>query len=100
MDSDTLRMLRDLPNDLRSRGWTLVPLESNSVTWGGRRRYRVVYMRHFEQGVDDAQSPAVFIQNGRRVVRVSTRDSAGWDVVLHDAIELMRGFDARRVDLK
>lgn len=99
MDGYTLRMLRDLPNDLRARGWTLVPSESNSVTWGGVRRYRVVYMRHIEQGVDDEQSAAVFSRDGHKIVCVSSRSTAGWDVVLQDAIESMRRFDERRVDL-
>ena len=99
MDGDTLRMLRDLPNDLRARGWTLALSESNSVTWGGRRRYKVVYIRHFEQGVDDAQSDAVVSRNEHKIVRVSTRSLASWDAVLQDAIERMRGFDARGGDL-
>lgn len=98
MDGDTLQLLQNLPNDLRARGWTLVLSESNSVSWGGKRRYRVVYMRNFDPGVDDTQSDAVFSRNGRKVVRVSSRGVAGWDAVLQDVIELMRGIDARRDD--
>lgn len=98
MDGDTLQMLLNLPKDLRARGWTLALSESNSVTWGGKRRYKVVYMRNFDQGVDDSQSDAVFSRNGQKAVRVSSRSAAGWDAVLQDAIELMRGVDARRND--
>ncbi len=95
MDIDVVRRLRDLPADLRRRGWTFSIPESNMLGWGSSPRYNAVYLRPFEPGIDDAHSVPVVRRNARDVIRVSTR-SATWEAAREDAIGLMRGFDGQR----
>ncbi len=97
MDIDVLRQLRDLPDDLRLRGWTFSIPESNVLRWGSSPRYNAVYLRSFEPGVDDAHSVPVVRRNARDVIRVSTR-STSWEAAREDAIGLMRAMDAHRRD--
>ncbi len=97
MDIDVLRRLRNLPTDLRLRGWTLSISESTVLRWGSSPRYNAVYMRPFEPGVEDKHSVPVVRRNGRDVIRVSTR-SANWEAAMEEAIALMRGFDEQRTE--
>ncbi len=103
MDGDTLRMLQDLPSDLQERGWELVVSESGVLRWGAEPRYfKAVYMRAFDQGVDDEHRVAMVYRNGRHCVRVSTNQlrSSSWDDAFQDAMKLMRQIDARRVETR
>ncbi len=97
MDIDVLRRLRNLPADLRLRGWTLSISESNVLRWGSSPRYDAVYMRPFERGGDVEHTVPVIRRNERDVIRVSTR-SASWEAALEEAVEVMRGFDAQRTE--
>lgn len=101
VDGDTLRMLQDLPADLRERGWELVASESGVLRWGTTPPYyKAVYLRVFDHGIDDAHRVSMLYRNGRPCARVSTNQlrSASWASAVEDAIGLMRRIDARRIE--
>jgi hypothetical protein len=94
------QVLAQIPDDLKAIGWEWVHSESNAVTTMGSAWYKAVYVRPFEQGIDDEGAVTIVYQNDRRWVRVSTAEnhSVCWNAALEEAIELMREADAKRRD--
>ena len=102
-DVETVRLLDDIPRDLKVRGWRLSHTESSVqkgpvVTW-----YDAVYTRRFEPDIDDAAlaeyPPSVFHNQEEHVVRISTLIPAwskSWAEARSAAITLMRAADAKR----
>ena len=92
------QVLAQIPDDLKAIGWEWVHSESNAVTTMSSSWYKAVYVRPFEQGIDNESVVTVVYQNDRRWVRVSTNQmqSRSWDAAHQQAIELMRGADAKR----
>lgn len=87
------RDLRKLPPDLMSMGWQWISTESAEMRRWDPPRYKVVYARPFEGGIDDER--LAVHRNGDVWIRVSV-ESASWDGAHHDAIGLMRNADDRR----
>ncbi len=102
-DLEAVRLLDDIPRDLKVRGWRLSHTESSVqkgpvVTW-----YDAVYTRRFEPDIDDAALAEHPPHNSHNqlahVVRVSTLISAwskSWTDARDTAIALMRAADAKR----
>jgi O-methyltransferase involved in polyketide biosynthesis len=92
------QVLAQIPDDLKAIGWEWVHSESNAVTTMGSAWHKAVYVRPFEQGIDDEGAVTIVYQNDRRWVRVSTagNHSVSWDAAHEEAIELMREADAKR----
>ncbi len=98
MDTETVRMLEDLPADLLERGWEFVPSESrasNISSW-----HRAVNARPFDDRLDSESDYAAAYDRltRQRIVRVSTVSdhSPSWHDARRDAIRRMRTADARR----
>ncbi len=98
MDDETVRMLEDLPPDLRERGWEFVPSASRaaqSAPW-----HRAVYQRPFDDRLDsESEYAATYDRLTRqRTVRVSTSSdrSPSWEDARRDAIRRMHEADAKR----
>jgi len=91
-------VLAQIPDDLAAMGWEWVRSESEPVTTMGSAWYKAVYVRPFEQGIDDEGVVTVVHQSDRRWVRVSTagNHSVSWDAAHEEALELMREADANR----
>ena len=91
-------VLAQIPDDLVTMGWEWVRPESNAVTTMGSAWYKAVYVRPFDQGIDEEGAVTIVHQNDRRWVRVSTNQnrSVSWDAAHEGAIELMREADAKR----
>lgn len=88
MDDETVRMLEDLPDDLRERGWTFVPSASRapwSASW-----HRAVYHRPFDDRLDRERGISATYNRltRRQIVRVSTHSdhSPSWHDARQDAI--------------
>jgi hypothetical protein len=102
-DGDAMRLLDNIPSDLKVRGWRYSYTESSvqkgpAVTW-----YDAVYIRRFESDIDDAALAEHPPHNSHNqlahVVRVSTLISAwskSWTDARDTAIALMRAADAKR----
>ncbi len=98
MDLDAMRLLQELPDDLKYRGWEWMRLESSVHKTVGARWFVAVYARPFERGID--QDHMAHHHKGGRFVRVSTNQdrSQSWEEAYQDALRLMRAADARRSD--
>lgn len=98
MDHDARQLFQELPDNLRTRGWTNARQESTIHRLPGAEWYAVVFLRPFEPGVDDETSVSVVRNNRRDFVRVSTDSlrSSSWDEAFRDAIELMHKADNPR----
>ncbi len=102
-DLEAVRLLDDIPRDLKVRGWRLSQSETSVqkgpvVTW-----HDAVYIRRFESDNDDATlaecPPPAFHSQSDHVVRVSTLVHAwskSWADARDTAITLMREADAKR----
>ena len=102
-DGDAMRLLDNIPSDLKVRGWRYSYAESSvqkgpAVTW-----YDAVYIRRFESDIDDAAMAECPSQSSHsqsdHIVRVSTLIHAwskGWADARDTAIALMREADAKR----
>jgi len=102
-DGDAMRLLDNIPSDLKVRGWRLSLAESSvqkgpAVTW-----YDAVYIRRFEPDIDDAALAEYPPHNSHyqldHVVRVSSiipAWSKSWADARDTAITLMREADAKR----
>jgi len=97
IDSATFAMLQDVPADLKARGWEPSRGSTPTKTLAGAR-YKAVYARPFDRGVDDERFTNVIHRNGGSVVIVSTR-SASWENDRQEAIVDMRVADGRRGDI-
>ena len=88
--------LWELPPDLMAMGWQWVSAESAEHRTSGPTWYTVVYVRPFEQVIDD--DTLAYQNKGGWWVRVSTNPirSASWDEAYQLALALMREADARR----
>ncbi len=95
------QVLAQIPDDLKEMGWEWVHAESNPVTTMGSAWYKAVYVRPFEQGIDEEGAVTIVHRNDRRWVRVSTNQnrSVNWDAAHEEAIELMREDDAKRKEV-
>ncbi len=94
IDAESLRLLRDLPDDIKARGWEFILQESGkSRTWANPD-HKAVYVRPLDPGVDNERLLATVHRNGRSFVHVSTR-SPSWKVAREDAIQRMREIDAQ-----
>ncbi len=98
MDIDAIRLLQDLPIDLKAQGWQWERSQSGVIKTLAETGYKAVYARPFERGIDS--DDLAHHHKGQWYVRVSTnqQDSASWDEARQQAIELMREADARRKD--
>ena len=101
MDHDARQLFQELPETLRARGWTNARQESTIHRLLGAEWYAVVFLRPFEPGVDDEDSPSVVRSNRRHFVRISTDSmrSPSWDQAFRDAIELMHKADQPHPEL-
>lgn len=101
MDHEARQLFQELPEPLKVRGWTNSRQESTIHRLPGVEWYTVVFLRPFEPGVDDEDSPSVVRSNRKHFVRVSTDRlrSPSWDQAFRDAIELMHKSDQPRPDL-
>lgn len=96
MDLDAIRLLQELPDDLRYRGWRWEHSQSSVHKTLGSTWYVAVYMRPFERGVDHDQ--LAHHHKGAWFVRVSTNQnrSQSWEQAYQEALGLMRDADALR----
>jgi hypothetical protein len=94
MDLDAMRLLQEIPDDLKMQGWEWVRLESRTVKRLSTTWYKAVYARPFERGIDPDDS--AHHHKGSWWVRVSTNQlrSASWHEAHAQAIALMREADA------
>lgn len=105
MDPAILWRLRDLPADLRARGWTFLGSESwtGVMLSTGRPWYRAVYCRPFDDCLDanSGTAPIYDRETRQRIVRISTSQDHSDSVedALQDAIWRMRAADAHRRDV-
>lgn len=99
MDDETLQMLRDLPGDLKGRGWELSLPDSRVQSTQAMSWCKAVYIRLFDDRLDSLRGTwAIYDRQSRqRIMRVSTHQdrSASWDDALQDAIRRMREVDVR-----
>lgn len=93
IDAQSLKLLRDLPDDLQERGWQFVVQGSSTLRSLVGLRYMAVYERPLDPDRDNERMVTTVHRNGRPFVHISTR-SGSWEAALHDAIELMRAMDA------
>jgi hypothetical protein len=96
MDLDAMRLLQEIPDDLKMQGWEWVRTESGTADNLATTWYTAVYARPFERGIDPEES--AHHHKGRWLVRVSTdhQRSQSWAEASRHAIALMREADARR----
>jgi urease accessory protein UreF len=98
MDLDAMRLLQDIPDDLKMQGWEWVRTESRAVKRLSTTWYKAVYARPFERGIDP--NDAAHHHKGSWLVRVSTNQvrSASWGEAHTQAVMLMREADVQRQD--
>lgn len=101
MDHEARQLVHELPDNLRTRGWTNARQESTIHRLPGAEWYTVVFQRPFEPGVDDEKQVSVVRSNRKDFVRVSTDSlrSASWDEAFRDAIKLMHQADQPHPEL-
>jgi len=95
-DYAAIRLLQELPHDLRQRGWGFDQRESSVQHLPGSLWCDAVYTRSFEAGIDaDVLAQVV---RGQQVVRVSTirARNRSWQAARDEAVDLMRAVDAQR----
>ena len=95
MEPDTVRLLEDIPDELKARGWQLVPREAKVVKMMGATYHVAVYQRPYHAPVDHLGT-AITVRGG--YVYVSTREarSTTWEEAREAAIEQMQAIDAPR----
>jgi hypothetical protein len=95
VDGTTLRMLRDLPDDLRAMGWEFVPGESHPYRTLGSTWFIAVFARPYAPGIDDDRFVGT-IQRGYVWISTNRARSASWEDAHRDAIEQMHMLDRLR----
>lgn len=102
IDGVSLRVLGNVPDDLRARGWEFVPHETRIYTTIWSQLHIAVYARPFDPDIDSddaGERPGtVVVKNGRPFLRIVTNEqlNASWEEARQDAIARMRAADARR----
>jgi hypothetical protein len=97
VDSDTARMLSELPEDLVARGWRFVLRDSRPYPERRPRWYIAVYVRTYDPEADDVRYVGP-IEGQTLRVSTNTMRSASWDDAHRDAISWMRFLDRQRQD--
>ena len=95
MESDIVHLLEDLPDELKARGWQLVPRETKVIKHMGAVYHVAVYQRPYHSPVDHLGT-AITVRSG--YIYVSTREarSASWEEAREVAVAQMRAIDAPR----
>ncbi len=95
MDANTVRLLEDLPDDLRARGWVFVPQESKITRTRTTLDHIAVYVRPYHSPVDHLGT-AITVRGGQVYVATSHTRSESWEAARQAAIDQMRAIDAPR----
>ena len=95
MEPDTVRLLEDIPDELKARGWQLVPRETKVIKHMGASYHVAVYQRPYHAPADHLGT-ALTVRGG--YIYISTREarSTSWNEAKEAAIAQMQAIDAPR----
>lgn len=97
LDFETIRMLAQVPADLRLRGWSFVRRDSGmDSSTSGEPRHTAVYVRRHAPGIDPDPVPGGTVRNGYIRISTTRSRSTSWEDAFRDAVEIMRAIDAQR----
>ncbi len=94
IDAESLRLLRDLPDDIKARGWQFVVHGSSTLRSLAGTKYMAVYERPLDPDRDNERLVTTVHRKGQPFVHISTRSSS-WDAAYLEAIQRMREVDAQ-----
>lgn len=96
MDQIPIHMLADLPDDLQSPGWQLLPEDTDVYGFTDSAQYIAVYERHFDPDIDDlrAMSTQPEDRGSRARISINQATCTSWEDAHPHAIEMMRDGDA------
>ena len=95
MEPDTVRLLEDIPDELKARGWQLVPRETKVVKQKGASYHVAVYQRPYHSPVDHLGT-ALTVRAGYIYISTQEARSTSWDEAKEAAIAQMQAIDAPR----
>lgn len=95
MNAETERMLADIPDTLKARGWRFVKTASR-MSYSSPPACVAIYVRRYEPGVDDARWSA---RTSFGFVRVTTDEAnhPTWAAARAEGIEHMHRIDDTRM---